>query len=71
VSDLNIPVVIKWQGQDGVIGGPIPCSSYTAAIKSITCMQGNRLPSAQINTYWVESIAPELTFKKYSYPSGE
>gem|GEM_PF-2157000 len=64
MSDLNIPVVIKWQGQDGVIGGPIPCSSYTEAIKSISYMQDSRLPSALIKTYWIESIAPELTFKK-------
>jgi len=68
VSDLNIPVIIKWQGQDGVIGGPIPCSSYTAAVKSITCMQGSRLPSVRNNTYWVESIAPELTFKQLFLP---
>jgi hypothetical protein len=64
VTDLNIPVVIKWQDQDGVIGGPIPCSSYTAAIKTITCKQSSRLSSDRNNTYWIESLAPELTFKQ-------
>ena len=68
MSDLNIPVIIKWQDQDGAIGGPIPCSSYTAAVKSITYMQGSRLPSVRNNTYWVESIAPELTFKQLFLP---
>jgi hypothetical protein len=64
VTDLNIPVVIKWQGQDGVIEGPIPCSSYTAALKTIICMQGSRTPSDQNHTYWIESLTPELTFKQ-------
>jgi hypothetical protein len=70
VTDLNIPVVIKWQDQDGVIGEPIPCSSYTAAIKIITRMQGSRLPLDRNNTYWIESEAPELTFKQIFFPSG-
>ena len=70
MTDLNIPVVIKWQGQDGVIGEPISCSSYAAAIKIITRMQGNRLPSDRNYTYWIESLAPELTFKQIFFPSG-
>jgi len=59
-----MPVVIKWQGQDGVIGGSIPCSSYTAAIKIITRMQGGRLSSDRNHTFCIESLAPELTFKQ-------
>jgi hypothetical protein len=64
VTDLNIPVHIKWQCQDGSIGGPISCSSYTAALKVIDDMHGNRLLLGQINRYWIESVAPELTFKQ-------
>jgi len=64
VTDLNIPVLIKWQDQDGLIGEPILCSSYTAALKTIAAMQSSRCPLGQNNTYWIESIAPELTFKK-------
>jgi hypothetical protein len=63
VTDLNIPVQIKWQCQDGHVDGPIFYSSYTAAFKAIEAMQRNRLPLDPINRYWIESATPELTFK--------
>ncbi len=64
MTDLNIPVLIKWQGQDGLIGGSISCSSYTVAIKTIASMQSSQCPLGQNNSYWIESIAPEITFKR-------
>ena len=64
MTDLNIPVHIKWQCQDGSIGGPISCSSYTAALKVIGCMKDTQSSLESINSYWIESIAPELTFKQ-------
>ena len=64
MTDLNIPVQIRWQCQDGHMGGPIFCSSYTAALKAIDDMQQSRLPLGQMDKYWIESIAPELTLKQ-------
>ncbi len=63
MTDLNIPVLIKWQSQDGLYEGAISCSSYTAAIKIIASMQVSEFPLGKINSYWIESNAPELTFK--------
>ena len=64
MTDLNIPVQIKWQYQDGHMGGPISCSSYTVALNTINAMQRSRLPLGQSDTYWIESIAPELILKQ-------
>ena len=64
MTDLNIPVLISWQCQDGSIGGPISCCSYTEALKIIGSMKATLSPLAPINSYWIESNAPELTFKQ-------
>ena len=64
MTDLNIPVQIKWQCQDGGIGGPIYCSSYTAALKYIDYMQASRFSLGQIKFYYIESNVPELAFKR-------
>ena len=64
MTDLNIPVLIKWRDHDGLIGEAILCSSYTAALKTIAAMKSSYGPLAQNNSYWIESMAPELTFKQ-------
>ncbi len=64
MTDLNIPVFIRWHYQDGRIGGPISCSSYSEALKIIGNMKATSSPLAPIDNYWIESDAPELTFKQ-------
>ena len=46
------------------MGGPIPCSSYAAALKVIDCMKATQSSLEPINSYWIESNVPELTFKQ-------
>ena len=46
------------------MGGPIPCSSYAAALKHIDDKQASRFPLGQIKFYYIESNAPELSFKQ-------
>jgi hypothetical protein len=65
VTDLNIPVLVTWQYQDGHIGGPISCSSYTEALKIIGSMKAAQASLAPIDNYWIESNAPELMIKQW------
>jgi hypothetical protein len=64
VTDLNIPVLVTWEYQDGRIGGSISFSSYAAALKHIDDKQASRFPLGQIKFYYIESNAPELAFKR-------
>jgi hypothetical protein len=63
MTDLNIPVLVTWQYQDGRIGGSISFSSYAAALKVIDCIKATQSSLEPINSYWIESNVPELTFK--------